>query len=391
MAASTLEQATTTSETLDLVLPDWAALDTVRRSPLPFALWTIGDQCLLHHWLDYAVNRGVTYVRIHAADRPEEVRRLVEESTLWPIRTETFSLASGAGIPENAILTDHLPGHPSPPPPQNGWDLLERAALLESLWVEQLHADPIGDLLHTGSNCRIHPTARLIAPYFIGDDVLIGPDCEVGPYAVIGKGSLIAGANHLLRSHVGPNSYLGPVTALEDCLLDNGIIFNLRNKARLDRMEAHLVSDLSAAPPATPVKERWAALRLYLASTGKRDNGFITFDGRRLPGDPQAGLAGRRALLPLVWKGKLPLFGIQPRTREQLEKLDEDWQQIIRHAPIGVFSYADCVGCHSPENPDEALHAVYQATLPPEILREAMAAFLKKLDPMDLNSRDNQP
>ena len=48
------------AERLELVLPDWCEMDTVRRSPVPFALWTIGDQCLLHHWLDHAVNQGAS-------------------------------------------------------------------------------------------------------------------------------------------------------------------------------------------------------------------------------------------------------------------------------------------------------------------------------------------
>ena len=68
------------SDHLDLVLPDWCGLDTVRRSPLPFALWTIGDQCLLHHWLDHAVNQGVSTVHVFAADRPAAVRQMLAES-----------------------------------------------------------------------------------------------------------------------------------------------------------------------------------------------------------------------------------------------------------------------------------------------------------------------
>jgi len=385
MSLPMLEDLPVTMDTLDLILPDWAEMDTIRRSPLPFALWTIGDQCLLQHWLDHAVNLGVSRVRIHTADRPAEVRQLLEQSTLWPIHTETFSLSHQAEIPDGALLADHLPGYPSPPPPQDGWDLLDRAMQLENQWLDQLHADPIGDLLHMGSNCRIHPSAQLEAPYFIGDDVLIGPDCKIGPYAVIGKGSLIAGANHITRAHVGPNSYLGPVTALEDCLLASGILLNLRNKARLDRMEPHLISDLSASPPATPLKERLIALSLYLRSSGKTNQEFIHFDGQRLPSNGLTGLAGRRALLPLVWRGKLPLFGLLPRTPEQFDRLPSDWQNIIRHTPIGAFSYADCVGCHSPDNPEEPLHAVYQAALPPEALREAMATFIKTLNPADLS------
>ena len=100
------------------------------------------------------------------------------------------------------------------------------------------------------------------------------------------------------------------------------------------------------------------------------DGSFKTFNGLEMPGDPSAGIANRRAWLPLVWKGKLPLFGVLPRTEEQLEALDPDWKNLLRHAPVGVFSYADSQGQHSPSDPDEALHAVYQASMPPGALSQ---------------------
>jgi hypothetical protein len=44
-----------------------------------------------------------------------------------------------------------------------------------------------------------------------------------------------------------------------------------------------------------------------------------------------------------------------------------------------VFSYADTEGCHSPEDAEEAIHAVYQASLPPGTLNSAMARFVRTL------------
>ena len=388
MSVTSIDSGTTEHHTiLDLVLPDWAALDTVRRSPLPFALWTVGNQCLLHHWLDHAVNDGIPKVRVFVVDRPAEVRHLLEGSTLWPIKTEAITISSSADAPDGAIPADHLPGFPSPPPPQNGWDLLDRLAALEETWLEQLHTDPMGDLLSVGSSCRIHPEAKLIPPYFIGDEVLIGPGCELGPFAVIGKGSLIAGANHITHSHLSPHSYLGPVTALINCLLESGALINLRNRARIDEIEPHLVSDLTLTRPIIPFRDRLFALKLYLLSKANvsEEETFTSFDGREFPSTPSPGLAARRSWLPLVWKGKLPLFGILPRSKEQYEELTPDWRQIIRHATVGVFSYADCLGCHSPEDPDEALHAVYQASLPPGTLRASMLDFIRRLKPSDLS------
>jgi hypothetical protein len=374
------------SEILELVLPDWGRLDTVRRSPLPFALWTVGDQCLLHHWLDYAVNQGAETVRVFAADRPAEIRKVLGESSLWPLKTEFTAIASVSEAPSSAQHADWLPGQAAPPAPTSGWELVERISLLEKAWLDRMAGEPDFNLLCTGFSCRIHPEAELIPPYFIGDHVSIGPGCEIGPYAVIGRGSVIAGANRVTHSHLSAHSYLGPVTALENCRLENGVLLNIKNQARLDQIEPHLISALEDTRPDVPLRDRLRALWLYLRFRGNitATPDFVTFDGRSLPGSPEAGLASRFSWLPLVWQGKLPLYGVIPRSKKQFESLAPDWQNAIRHAPIGVFSYADSQGCHSAENPDEAIHAIYQASLPPEALMASITGFIRNLKPADL-------
>ncbi len=372
-------------ESLELVLPDWCDLDTIRRSPIPFALWTIGDQCLLHHWLDYAVNQDISKVHVFAADRPFAVRRILEESSLWPIKTEFTAISSTAAAPAGAIHLDWLPDSTPPPAPKNGWELIARAAAMEKVWLGRMASEPDFNLVSVGLSCKIHPEAKLIPPYFIGDNVFIGPGCEIGPYAVIGPSSVIVGANLVAHSHLSAYSYIGPVTALEDCWLDSGILFNLKHQARLDQIEPHLISTLERSDSLVPIRDRIRAmwLSLQLGSPKAATTSFETFDGRKLPGDPSAGLSNRAAWLPLVWQGKLPLFGVLPRTKEQLETLSMDWQIVLRHAPIGVFSYADSQGCHTPDDLEEAIHAVYQASLPCNALNDAIAKFTRSLHTLE--------
>jgi len=374
------------SSVLELVLPDWCALDTVRRSPVPFALWTIGDQCLLHHWLDHAVNQGLSAVHIFAADRPAAVRRILAESVLWPIKLEFTVISATAEAPATAIHADWLPGEVSPPAPTNGWGLIERAAAMEKAWLNRMASEPDFNLVSIGFMCRIHPEATLIPPYFLGDHVLIGPGCEIGPYAVIGQGSVISGANLIAHAHLSAHSFIGPVTALENCRLESGILLNLKYQIRLDQIEPHLLANFEKSASTVPLKDRLVALFLYLRLGGWRaaKQSFVTFDGRTLPGSPTAGLSNRLAWLPLVWQGKLPLYGILPRTTEQFEALNADWQNVIRYAPIGVFSYADSQGCHSPADSEEAVHAVYQASLPPELHVPAIADYIHQLTAADL-------
>ncbi|MEN9975458.1 MAG: hypothetical protein RLZZ282_1464 [Verrucomicrobiota bacterium] len=376
------------AESLDLVLPDWCALDTVRRSPLPFALWTIGDQCLLHHWLDHAVNLGVGSVHVFASDRPAAVRRVLAESSLWPIQTEFTAISAAAAAPARAIMMDWLPDEPSPPAPTDGWSLIERAAAMEKSWLDRTANEPDALLMSIGFSCKIHPDATLISPYSIGDEVFIGPGCEIGPYAVIGQGSVIASANLITHSHLSAHSFVGPVTALDHCLLDSGVLYNLKHRAKLDHIEPHLLASLERQSSNVPLGDRLRAFFLYLRLRGARQpsKSFSTFDGRTLPGDPTAGLSNRTAWLPLVWQGKLPLYGVLPRSSQQFESLTPDWQNALRYAPIGVFSYADSQGCHSPDSPEEAIHAVYQASLPPSTLSHSLDTFTRNLKPADLTA-----
>ncbi|MCB1130216.1 MAG: hypothetical protein KDN05_03745, partial [Verrucomicrobiae bacterium] len=298
------------------------------------------------------------------------------------------SIASEADAPAAAERLDRMPGSDSPAAPRDGWDLIELAAAMERAWLDRLAADADFDVLSIGFSCRIHPDAVLTPPYFIGDHVSIGPGCRIGPHAVIGEGSVISGANVVAHSHLSAHSFLGPVTALERCRLESGVLLSLKNRTRLDDMEPHLVSSLAKPAAAVPLRERIEALRLYLRLRGTRppSGRFRTFDGLDLPGDPSdGGLGNRVAWLPLVWQGKLRLYGVLPRTSEQLDALDADWRGALRHSPAGVFSYADCQGCHSPGDPEEALHAVYQASLPPETLAGSIASFARGLRSRDLN------
>lgn len=379
---------------LEIVLPDWSALDTVTRSPLPFGLWTIGDQCLLHHWLDHAVNQGKTSVRVFTADRPAAVRKILEQSTLWPLETELIAIPSTADAPASAIHAGWLPGEIPPPFPANGWELAAHASAMERAWLDRMAGEPDYAIINTGFACRIHPEATLTPPYFIGDHVFIGPGCEVGPYAVIGGGSVISGANVIKHSHLSDHSFVGPVTALEHCRLEHGVVLNLKNRVRLENLEEHLVSTLEKTPPTVPLRDKIRALALYLRFRRVEGNSseFETFNGITLTGNPEAAdLAHRISWLPLVWQGKMALYGVLPRTQEQLLALDPDWQTVVRHSPIGVFSYADTQDCHSPSHPDEALHAVYQASLPPNALVPGIREFTRTLKPADLLRPNRQP
>ncbi|MEM6910617.1 MAG: hypothetical protein AAF555_03455 [Verrucomicrobiota bacterium] len=369
---------------LRLTLPDWGELDTVRQSPEPFALWQVGDQPLLYHWLDHAIDEGFDKVLLRVADRPAAIRAAMKQATLWRLDWEVQPVSSSEE--EGSLRADRLPGStPLDSPPADGWALLHYWLRLQKDWLEALQQDEASEYLSIGRYCRIHPSTKIHHPIYLGDHVAIGPDCEIGPYTTIAQGSMLAGDNHLSHAHVGPNTYLGPVTGLENAILDHGTVFNCTHQAKLDRIEDHVLGTFRETPTKkVRLGEKLEALKLWLLLRWRGAQSSLATEGlestthlslARVP-EGEALWHERLAWLPEVWRGKMHLFGVLPRSFEELDRLSHDWSGILRSAPVGVFSYADCHQCHRPGDDTEALHAVYQSTQPEELIQPVIRTFL---------------
>ncbi|NJK88295.1 MAG: hypothetical protein HC923_02150 [Myxococcales bacterium] len=145
-------------------------------------MWPIGEQPLLYHWLDYAVDRGYSRVLLICSDRPAEVRSVMEEAHLWPIEWELYPVRSVRDR-EDYEIVDHLPGLPRPMGEiTNGWELLDRWFLLRRAWFDlTMPNDEARRPLALGRFAQIHPTAEIVMPVWFEDHVQIGPGCRVGP------------------------------------------------------------------------------------------------------------------------------------------------------------------------------------------------------------------
>lgn len=385
-------------ETLTLVLPDWQHLDTVLESPLPFALWTVGAQPLLHHWLDHAVDAGFERVRLLVSDRPAEVRQAMREAQLWPLAWEVIPrprVGPEDARPEPAAFLDHLPGQPPPEaPPEDGWGLLRHWFQLRRAWFADVEGEgmEVFRTLAVGRFCSIHPTAVLRMPVWIEDYAQIGPGCVVGPNVNIGRGALLEGPSHVENSVVTDHTYLAGHTELSDALLDGGRLFNLRRGACVASLDQIVADRLGSHEDRTPWSERVQAAAMLTAFTaldrvlpGRRpERRWETHDGLAMTEQTGGPLwRRRRTWLRHVVAGRMRLVGILPRTRTQMAQLSPDWQSILRRAPAGVLAYSDLHGSHSPDDEVEAVHAVYQASTQGSQLRSAVrekASSLLRID-----------
>lgn len=372
---------------LDLVFPDWGPLDGQLRSKEPFALWQVGDQHVIYHWLDHALNQGFDKVRVWCADRPDQVRTVLAHATLWPLAWEVVPVADPSEAPSTARDGDRPPWVCRElTEPVDGWSLLDYWFELESEWFKWSYdREELQNLnLAIGRFCHIHPSVKLHMPVWIGNNVYIGEGSEIGPNASIGHGCVLAGENVVIDSKISKHTFLGAKTELNRCYLNGGLLLNLRHRGRVGKIDQFIADTWARSTQKPGCFERGMALALWLALKGRhlfdracgerRD--IETIQGERIATYANAPLWKERLpwLLEVV-RGNYFLFGVLPRNREQISTLSPDWQEILSSAPVGVFSYADTHGCHSPDDEMEALHAVYQAAQPREKFMDVCRAF----------------
>lgn len=362
-----------------LALPDWGHLDTVWERRLPFALWQVGEQPLIFHWLDAAVDQGKEKVVLQVADRPDEIRRAVDAATLWPIEIEVASVPSVRSLVVDDIvnrlpMTDALETEPGA-----GWGLIRHWHGLEQAWLERFTEETAsyGPYAAIGRNCEIASDATLSPPFWLGNHVSIGPGSVIGPGTVVEDGCIVAGNSRIVRAHLAAHTYLGPETDLIDAVIHRNNLLNIKREAYVQGLESFVASGLTGDIetehlPAPSLRDRVRALRLLWRWRANRsENGCFTgIDGLQWPSLKTRAPEDRGPWLKLVVQGKMPLFGITPRQAETLEGLPEEWQLILRKAPAGAFSYADVMDAPDPGEMDEALHCVYQATNDADYCRE---------------------
>jgi hypothetical protein len=87
----------------------------------------------------------------------------------------------------------------------------------------------------------------------------------------------------------------------------------------------------------------------------------------------------RRALwLREVAAGNMRLVGVLPRTTQHWEALPDEIRSLLQEAPVGICALSDLYDCHSPDQPDEWTHAIFQVGSPDGVGRRmACGAFWK--------------
>jgi hypothetical protein len=213
----------------------------------PFATWVVVDQPLLYQWLDYAVDRKVEKVLIYT-DEAEALTTLMEKATLWPLNWEVRSREAvpegppqplnGAWMPNQSRFEDRSI--------DSGWDLLNHHAYLERHRLEYLQQNVFSQNpeMAVGRLAYVHPEAKLIPPFWIGDEAYVEKGAVVGPYARIGAGSYISKDAAISGSFLDGQTYVGPLTRLQGHHVLAGRVYHREKQVCHPRMDPEIISSL---------------------------------------------------------------------------------------------------------------------------------------------------
>jgi lipopolysaccharide/colanic/teichoic acid biosynthesis glycosyltransferase len=251
---------------------------------------------------------------------------------------------------------------------------------------------------------RIHPSASLVPPVYLGENCEVGEGARLGPQVFVGRDCVIDHRAALTNSVVLPGSYVGEGLEAEDALVDRdrlarchpGGLLRLEEQvpvacmteSSLPRRAGQALSIglglclLLLAAPVLLLTALWLKLwrggrvlharRAVRLPAFRRGGGRATFNlwsfstARRRGGRGEAGW--RHFFLDFlpglvnVARGDLRLVGLPPRTSTEVEQLGPDWQALYLRSKAGLVSE---VLLHPDDLAEEevyALEGVYAVT-----------------------------
>ena len=229
-------------------------------------------------------------------------------------------------------------------------------------------------------NVVIHPTAALVAPLFIGENSRIGAGARIGPNAVIGSGTVIDRHTTVQDAMVLPGSYCGEGLELDHVFIDRNRLINLELSAALNISDSFILGTMKGASRggwASSLLSRALATVLFLATLpllgvmalllglARGGSPLSRRDVVELPANPEpdswrsvplrsfrrVGNKLERQGWSCLWldilpnllqivRGKLRFVGVQPRSRQEIERLPEDWRALYLRSRAGLITEA---------------------------------------------------
>ncbi|HVQ37788.1 MAG TPA: NDP-sugar synthase [Pyrinomonadaceae bacterium] len=232
-------------------------------------------------------------------------------------------------------------------------------------------------------NVSLHPTARIVAPAFIGSNCRIGAGVQIGPNAAIGSDCILDKRCTLENTLVMSGSYVGEALELAEAIVDKNRLLNVRVGVAVSVADSFILGGLadrhlgrfaarvvSRGAAVTLLALTWpvlllTALILKLTRTGPvlnkisvvqlpaatAEHDWRTFDlwsFRSLKDQTaQPRTIGCSDLLLTflpglvnIALGHLHFAGVAPRNPDQLRSLPHDWLSLYLRSKTGLITEA---------------------------------------------------
>ncbi len=346
------------ADRLSHLSPENLELASGRVAPSPFCYRAAGDSGNGLRWTGWACLSGRALTKFRDDDEQQASRRLIEGARVDDTIIEVgppLSVVSYDDLLESQqrVLTRQFAGV-----------VLSGKEADESIWISR--------------NVSLDPTARLIAPVFIGENCRIARGIHLGPNAVIGSDCVFDSHCTVSNSLILSGSYIGEALELADVIVDKNRLVNVRVGAavvvsdafilgsmrdtQLKRYLSGVFSRLAAALlllvcwpallitglylkvfrrgavvyrtevvrlPAGSERSEWRTVRLWGFTPAQSDsNGLRKLFLEFLP-----------ALINIA-KGELRFVGVAPRTSQQIEALAADWKALYLYSKAGIVTEA---------------------------------------------------
>ena len=381
-----------------VICPDRRIEVTFLARKTPLALVPVLGPSVLAHWLTALAERGAKEIIIIAPDRPDQVRAAVGRGERWGLKIEVRAEARELSVAEAqkqfdleaVVVADRLPALPEKPLFENYagfFDALQ--AWLPHAGQARVGAREIAPGVWTGLHCKIEPSAKIIAPCWLGENVWVRNGATVGPDAFIEDAAMVDNDAEIAAGWIGQHTYVGALTQVRNSFAWADGLLNHTNGSFTEIVDAFLLGDLQGAPGfrrSSPWYGQLAALLLLVFTSpllvfawfkngGSKDlfrkkravvpTAVVgTASLREMDYYELGGFRGWWRRWPQLWSvthGDFTWVGNRPLTRTQAAQLETEFEQLWLAAPIGFFSLADVFGGGDAFDDETRAHSSFYA------------------------------
>jgi len=248
----------------------------------PLAAAPLLGQSLLEYWLTHLALAGIKEIHLLADDRPEQISKLVGSGGRWGLKIDVtaevreltaaqaqikYAAEFDASTPNNISVLDHFPGEPNSPI-FNSYENLYSGIVRwmpRANTVDRTGFREVQPGIWIGRHAHVSSEARLCAPCWIGQHVVVGAKSVIGPNAILEDRSFVEGGAEIASSVIGSDTFVGKLAALRQSFAWGNSLVNWKSGSIAQISDAFLMCALKRQPKSE--KFLWRLFELLFAES----------------------------------------------------------------------------------------------------------------------------